>query len=85
MNGQQKSSSNYEALRMDSQSEFEMKPFPLEKEFKLKSIEHRLQDLTREDLETFLMESLSTMARLAHQVQQLNDYVQYLEGKSNQI
>lgn len=70
---------------MEHSNEFHLDPFPLEKEFKIKSIEHRIHELTREELEVFLMEALSIMSKLAHQVQQLGDYIQYLEGKSNQI
>jgi hypothetical protein len=66
---------------MDSQDEFKMKPFPLEKEFRVLSIRRRLHELSREELEEFLTEALSTMTKLAHQVTELRDYVQSLEGK----
>ena len=67
---------------MDSPEEFRMKPFPLEKEFRVLSIRRRLHELSREELEEFLTEALSTMTKLAHQVTELRDYVQKLEGKS---
>jgi len=67
---------------MDSPKKFELTPFPLESEFRVLSIRSRLHDLTRDELEEFLTEALSIMTKLAHQVTQLRDYVEYLEGKS---
>lgn len=67
---------------MDSKSEFRLEPLPLEVEFRVRSVEHRLPELSREDLEVFLVEALSIMTKLAHQVRQLNDHVEYLEGKN---
>lgn len=67
---------------MDSQKRFEVYPLPIEKEFHIASVRQRLSELGREDLETFLAEALDTMTRLAHQVQQLRDYVEELEGKT---
>lgn len=66
---------------MDSPEKFEMTPFPIEKEFRVLSIKRRLHELSREELEEFLTEALSTMTKLAHQVEQLRDYVIELEGK----
>jgi hypothetical protein len=59
-----------------------MSPFPIEKEFRVLSIRRRLGELSREELEEFLTEALSIMTKLAHQVTELRDYVQKLEGKS---
>jgi hypothetical protein len=59
-----------------------MSPFPIEKEFRVLSIRRRLGELSREELEEFLTEALSIMSKLAHQVTELRDYVQKLEGKS---
>ena len=59
-----------------------MKPFPIEKEFRVLSIRRRLSELSRDELEEFLTEALSIMTKLAHQVTELRDYVQKLEGKS---
>lgn len=68
---------------MDSpKKKFEIKPFPLESEFRVMSIRRRLPDLSRAELEDFLTESLSITMRLAHQVQQFQAYVDSLEGKS---
>jgi hypothetical protein len=67
---------------MDSPKKFELTPFPLESEFRVLSIRSRLHDLTRDELEEFLTEALSIMTKLAHQVTQLRDYVEELEGKS---
>jgi len=68
---------------MDSQDKFRMKPLPIEKEFRVLSIRHRLHELSREELEEFLTEALSTMTKLAHQLTELRDYVQRLEGKKD--
>jgi hypothetical protein len=59
-----------------------MSPFPIEKEFRILAVRERLHELTREDLEEFLTEALSTMTKLAHQVTQLRDYVERIEGKT---
>ena len=67
---------------MDSEDKFQMKPFPIEKEFRVLSIRRRLSELSRDELEEFLTEALSIMTKLAHQVTELRDYVQKLEGKS---
>jgi hypothetical protein len=67
---------------MDSQDKFQMSPFPIEKEFRVLSIKRRLNELSREELEEFLTESLTIMTKLAHQVTELRDYVHKLEGKS---
>jgi hypothetical protein len=66
---------------MDSQDKFQMSPFPIEKEFRVLSIRRRLHELSREELEEFLTEALSIMTKLAHQVTQLRDHVEELEGK----
>jgi hypothetical protein len=41
--------------------------------------------LSREELEEFLVEALSTMTKLAHQVTELREYIEYLEGKNEQL
>lgn len=66
---------------MGSEKNFEVKPFPLETEFRVLSIRRRLHELSREEIEEFLTEALSIMAKLAHQVTQLRDYVEQIEGK----
>lgn len=66
---------------MDSPKKFEITPLPMETEFRVLSIRRRLHELSREELEEFLTEALSTMTKLAHQVTQLRDYVIELEGK----
>jgi len=67
---------------MDWLNKFNLKPFPIEKEFRVLAIRERLHELTREDLEEFLTEALSTMTKLAHQVTELRDYVDKIEGKT---
>jgi hypothetical protein len=66
---------------MDFPKKFEVNPLPVEKEFRIHSIQQRLHELSREELEAFLTEALLTMTKLANQVTQLRDYVQELEGK----
>lgn len=66
---------------MDFLSEFRIEPLPVEKEFKVASVKHRLSELSREDLEQFLVEALDTMTRLAHQVNQLRNHLEVLKGK----
>jgi hypothetical protein len=66
---------------MDFPKKFEVNPLPIEKEFRVHSVQQRLHELSREDLEIFLAEALLTMTKLADQLTQLRDYVQDLEGK----
>jgi hypothetical protein len=66
---------------MDSPKKFEITPLPVETEFRVLSIRRRLHELSREELEEFLTEALSTMTKLAHQVTQLRDHIIELEGK----
>ena len=67
---------------MDSQGKFELEPLPLEKEFRALSVKRRLSELSREELEEFLSEALGLLTKLTHQVTQLRDYVEELEGKN---
>lgn len=69
---------------MDSPKKFKLDPLPLETEFRVLSVKRRLKDLSREELEEFLTESLTLLTRLTHQVTQLRDYLMELEeGKSD--
>jgi hypothetical protein len=68
---------------MGSKKRFKLNPLPIEVEFRVLSIKHRLHQLSREELELFLTEALSTMSKLAHQVTQLRDHVEKLEGKNS--
>jgi hypothetical protein len=67
---------------MDKPKKLEVSPFPVEKEFRIIKVKQKLKELTREELEEFLAEALDTMSRLAHQVTQLRDYIEELEGKT---
>ena len=67
---------------MDSPDKFHLTPLPIETEFRVLSIRRRLHELSRDELEEFLTEALSIMSKLAHQVTQLRDHVEKLEGKS---
>jgi hypothetical protein len=69
---------------MDSQNKFRLEPLSLEKEFLVLSTRDRLHELSREELEKFLIESLTLMVKLANQLNQLKDYVFDLEGKTPQ-
>ena len=68
---------------MGPRKKFELKPLPIESEFRLLSIKQRIADLTREDMEEFLMESLTLTTRLADQVRQFHAYVDRMEGKTD--
>jgi hypothetical protein len=69
---------------MDSQNKFRLEPLSLEKEFLVLSTRDRLHELSREELEKFLIESLTIMVQLANQLNQIKDYVFELEGKTSQ-
>lgn len=70
---------------MDSdKKKLKIDPLPLESEFRVLSIKRRLHELSREELEEFLTESLRLLTTLAHQVTQLRDYIENQEGKSTQ-
>ena len=62
--------------------DFQMAPLPIEKEFKVLSVKRRLSQLSREELEEFLCESLVLLTKLTHQVTQMRDYLLELEGKT---
>ena len=68
---------------MEPQNNFRMKPLPIEKEFRVLTVKQRLHELSREELEEFLLESLSIMTTLAHQVTELKEYVDRVEGKTD--
>ena len=67
---------------MDSQNPFHLTPLPIETEFRVLSIRRRLHELSRDELEEFLTEALSTLTKMAHQLTQLRDYIEELEGKT---
>ena len=67
---------------MGISEKFELDPLPLESEFKVQSVRARLYHLTREELETFLAESLGILVKLADQTKQMKRYIDELEGKS---
>lgn len=80
-----KNSSNFRQSHMDSRKELKIDPLPLESEFRVLSVKKRLHELSRVELEEFLSEALVVMAKLAHQLTQLRDYLQYVEGKSERL
>lgn len=67
---------------MDWDRKFNLDSFPIEKEFRVLSVRRRLHELSREELEEFLTESLVIMTRLAHVVEQMRDYIEESEGKN---
>jgi hypothetical protein len=68
---------------MEPPENFQMSPFPIEKEFRVLSVRRRLHELSRGELEEFLTEALSIMTKLAHQVTELKEYVDRVEGKTD--
>ena len=68
---------------MEQPDSFQISPFPIEKEFRVLSVRRRLHELSREELEEFLTEALSIMTKLAHQVTELKEYVNKVEGKTD--
>ena len=68
---------------MEPPENFQMSPFPIEKEFRVLSVRRRLHELSRGELEEFLTEALSIMTKLAHQVTELKEYVDRIEGKTD--
>ena len=68
---------------MEQPDNFQISPFPIEKEFLVLSVRRRLHELSREELEEFLTEALSIMTKLAHQVTELKEYVDKVEGKTD--
>jgi hypothetical protein len=67
---------------MEASEKFELDPLPLESEFKVQSVRARLYHLSREELETFLADSLGILVKLADQTKQMKRYIDELEGKS---
>ena len=67
---------------MEINERFELEPLPLESEFKVQSVRARLYHLSREELETFLAESLGILVKLADQTKQMKRYIDELDGKS---
>lgn len=65
---------------MDSQSNFHLNQFPLEKEFHILALREKLNSLPRKDLEEYLIESLLLVSKLSHQLSQFKDYVNQGEG-----
>jgi hypothetical protein len=59
---------------------FNIPPLPIEAEFKISSVKHRLHCLSRDELEVLFIECLSTMTQLAHQTKFLKRYIQDNEG-----
>jgi hypothetical protein len=66
---------------MDFPKKFELEPLSLEKEFRCLSIKKRLSELSREELEEFLSEALGLLTKMTHQMTQLRDYIEEIEGK----
>jgi hypothetical protein len=64
--------------------DFEIPPLPIETEFKISSVKHRLYQLSREELEALMIECLSTMTKLAHQTKVLRNYIVGEMGKTPQ-
>jgi len=76
MSGQQISSLSCKLLPMD----FEVNPLPPEAEFRVHSVKQRLYQLTREELEDFLIQSLTLMTKLTHQTRQMKEQLERRNG-----
>jgi hypothetical protein len=70
---------------MDSKKSLEIKPLPLESEFRILSIRRRLPELSRQELEEFLSEILVLMVKLTHQLTQIREYLRDDEGKNDHL
>jgi len=57
---------------------FRLEPLPVEAEFRVLSIKSRLHELTREELEEYLVECLQLLTSLTHQTSQLREYLETL-------
>lgn len=60
--------------------DFEVSPLPPEAEFRVHSVKQRLYQLTREELEDFLIQSLTLMTKLAHQTRQMKEQLEKRNG-----
>ena len=66
---------------MDKTQKFELDPLPLECEFKVESVKHRIHQLNKKELENFLGETLSLLVKVTHQTKQMRTYIESLQGK----
>jgi hypothetical protein len=60
--------------------DFEVSPLPPETEFRVHSVKQRLYQLTREELEDFLIQSLTIMTKLTHQTRQMKEQLEKRNG-----
>lgn len=65
---------------MDSQEKFHLTPLPMEKEFRVLTVRRRFKELSREELEEFLSDSLSLLTKMSHQLLQLKEHISKMEG-----
>jgi len=70
---------------MDSKKSLEIKPLPLESEFRILSIRRRLPELSRQELEEFLSEVLVVMTKLTHQLTQVREFIDEVKGKNEHL
>lgn len=54
---------------------------PPEKEFVIFHIKEKIKELSRDDLESYLLESAQLLMKLTAQTWALKDYIEELEGK----
>lgn len=57
-----------------------LEPQPLQEEFRVEQLKHRLKDLDRADLEEYTKQLLSLCSKLTHQTKQLLNRVVELES-----
>ena len=60
---------------------FSLNPLPIETEFRVESIKQRMHQLSRDELEQMLGESLMLLVTMTHQVKQMRNYI---EGKTTE-
>jgi phosphoserine phosphatase len=56
--------------------ELNIKPLPLESEFRAQSVRRRLKDLSRQELEEFLADAILLLSKLTHQTTQMRDFLE---------
>jgi hypothetical protein len=56
--------------------ELNIKPLPLESEFRAQSVRRRLKELSRQELEEFLADAILLLSKLTHQTTQMRDFLE---------
>jgi hypothetical protein len=59
-------------------ADFHIEPLPLETELRVISIQSRLKELSRQELEDYLVECLRLLTALTHQTSQMKNFLERL-------